>query len=51
MHRGSLDCAEEYGKSTFLVISYLGTDMIPRLFALQAAFDGLCERLGFRLAT
>lgn len=47
MHRGSFDCAEEYGKDTFLAINYFGTDMIPRLFALQAAFDGLCERLGF----
>lgn len=47
MHRASFDCAEEYGKDTFLVINYLGTDMIPRLFAVQAAFDGLCERLGF----
>jgi len=47
MHRGSFNCAEEYGKDTFLVINYLGTDMIPRLFALQAAFDGCCERVGF----
>lgn len=47
MHRGSFNCAEEYGKDTFLVIHYLGTDMIPRLFALQAAFDGLCRRLKF----
>ncbi len=47
MHRASFDCAEEYGKDTFLVINYLGTDMIPRLFALQAAFDGLCSRVGF----
>jgi D-lactate dehydrogenase len=47
MHRASFDCAEEYGKDTFLVIHYLGTDMIPRLFAFQAAFDGLCARLGF----
>ena len=47
MHRGSFDCAEEYGKDTFLVINHLGTGMIPRMFALQAAFDGLCERVGF----
>lgn len=47
MHRDSFDCAETYGKDTFLAIHYLGTDMIPRLFALQAAFDNLCGRLGF----
>lgn len=47
MHRASFDCAEEYGKDTFLVIHYLGTDMIPRLFALQAAFDNFCRRFSF----
>lgn len=47
MHRESFNCAETYGKDTFLVIRYLGTDMIPRLFALQAAFDSPCERLDF----
>jgi len=47
MHRASFDCAEEYGKDTFLFVHYLGTDMIPRMFALQATFDNLCERLGF----
>nr|WP_132032835.1 D-lactate dehydrogenase [Aquabacter spiritensis] len=47
MHRDSFTCAEVYGKDTFLVINYLGTDMIPRLFALQAAFDNLCRRFIF----
>jgi len=47
MHRASFDCAETYGKDTFLVIRSLGTDMIPHLHAIQAAFDGLCERVGF----
>jgi D-lactate dehydrogenase len=47
MHRASFDCAETYGKDTFLVIRNLGTDMIPRLHAIQAAFDGLCDRVGF----
>ncbi|MFG1404275.1 D-lactate dehydrogenase [Xanthobacter sediminis] len=47
MHRDSFNCAEVYGKDTFLVIHYLGTDMIPRLFALQAAFDNLCRRIAF----
>jgi FAD/FMN-containing dehydrogenase len=43
----SFNCAEVYGKDTFVVIHYLGTDMIPRLFALQAAFDNLCRRFSF----
>ncbi|MDI4663963.1 D-lactate dehydrogenase [Xanthobacter autotrophicus] len=47
MHRDSFDCAEVYGKDTFLVIHYLGTDMIPRLFALQAVFDNFCRRIAF----
>lgn len=47
MHRDSFNCAEVYGKDTFVVIQYLGTDMIPRLFALQAAFDNVCQRFSF----
>jgi D-lactate dehydrogenase len=47
MHRDSFNCAEAYGKDTFVVIQYLGTDMIPRLFALQAAFGNVCQHFSF----
>ncbi len=47
MHRDAFSIAEKYGKDTFLSIQYLGTDRLPRMFALKGWFDALCARLRF----
>ncbi|OOE69524.1 D-lactate dehydrogenase [Salinivibrio sp. IB868] len=36
MHRDAFDIAERYGKDVFLAIGRLGTDAIPKMFALKA---------------
>jgi D-lactate dehydrogenase len=45
IHRDAYDVAREYGKDTFLMIHYLGTDRLPAMFALKNRFDALCDRL------
>ena len=47
MHRTAYDVAERYGKDTFLAIQYLGTEMLPFIFAMKGRFDALCDRLRF----
>lgn len=44
IHREAFDLAERFGKDTFLAIRLLGTDRLPRLFALKAAIDRLAGR-------
>jgi D-lactate dehydrogenase (quinone) len=47
MHREAFDIVEKYGKDTFLTIWYLGTDWLPKLFALKGRFDAVARRLNF----
>lgn len=47
MHRDAFTIAEKYGKDTFLAIQYLGTGMLPLLFALRGRFDAFCARFRF----
>jgi D-lactate dehydrogenase (quinone) len=47
LHRAAFDIAEKYGKDTFLAIRYLGTDWLPKLFALKGNFDARASRLRF----
>jgi len=44
IHRGAFDIAKAYGKDIFLAIKYLGTDWLPRLFALKAWVDTVSSR-------
>jgi D-lactate dehydrogenase (quinone) len=39
MHRTAFDIAQRYGKDLFLAVERLGTDRLPRLFALKAKVD------------
>ena len=48
LHRVCFDIAATYGKDTFLAIHYLGTGMLPGLFALKARVDAIASRLGLR---
>jgi D-lactate dehydrogenase (quinone) len=47
LHRVAFDIAEKYGKDTFLAIHYLGTGLMPTLFAIKGRFDALAGRIGF----
>jgi D-lactate dehydrogenase (quinone) len=46
LHRDMFDVADAYGKDTFLLIRLLGTDRLPRLFALKSAVDAFMARCG-----
>jgi D-lactate dehydrogenase len=48
LHRVAFDIAAKYGKDTFLAIRYLGTGMLPTLFAVKARADAIASRLGVR---
>lgn len=45
MHRDIFDIAEKYGKDTFLSIRYLGTDRMPKLFALKGRIDAFLNKI------
>lgn len=45
LHRVAFNVAEKYGKDTFLMIHYLGTSRLPRLFALKAKMDNIFTKL------
>ncbi|MFM2479351.1 D-lactate dehydrogenase [Celerinatantimonas sp. MCCC 1A17872] len=45
IHRDCYDIAEKYGKDTFLMINWLGTDRLPFFFSLKSRFDGWCAQL------
>jgi D-lactate dehydrogenase (quinone) len=45
VHRDAFNIAETYGKDTFLFIHYLGTDVIPKLFAAKATINALSNKL------
>ncbi|MCV5746095.1 D-lactate dehydrogenase, partial [Escherichia coli] len=39
--------AEKYGKDVFLSIDLLGTDKLPKMFALKAKVENFLERIPF----
>lgn len=45
MHRDIFDIAAKYGKDTFLSIEHLGTDKLPKLFALKGRVDATLNKL------
>ncbi|QJU57904.1 D-lactate dehydrogenase [Sphingomonas sp. AP4-R1] len=49
IHRDAFDVAAVYGKDTYLAIKHLGTDRLPRLFALKSRIDAIAPHLGDRL--
>ncbi|MFC6339220.1 D-lactate dehydrogenase [Pseudomonas sp. CCM 7891] len=44
MHRGAYDVAAQYGKDTFLMIHHLGTQRLPKMFALKSRVDNVLGR-------
>lgn len=45
MHQSWFDGADRYCKDTFLIIKYLGTGFMPRLYRIKAALDRWLERV------
>ncbi|MBU0653623.1 MAG: D-lactate dehydrogenase [Gammaproteobacteria bacterium] len=45
MHRDIFNIAEKYGKDTFLTIEKLGTDWMPKLFAIKGRTDATLNKL------
>ncbi|MGQ8365713.1 D-lactate dehydrogenase [Glaciecola sp. 1036] len=39
MHKDIFEVSEKYGKDTFLSVKYLGTQRLPKLFALKSRID------------
>ncbi|TPV60822.1 D-lactate dehydrogenase [Aestuariibacter sp. GS-14] len=44
MHRDIFDIARDYGKDTFLSVKHLGTQRLPKLFALKGRIDALLNK-------
>jgi len=47
MHRDIFDIAQKYGKDTFLSIQHLGTDKLPKMFALKGRIDATLNKAPF----
>ncbi|WP_417580753.1 D-lactate dehydrogenase [Pelagibacterium sp.] len=46
MHRGAYELSQRYGKDLFLFVKHLGTDYVPKAYAIKSWFDGLTEMVG-----
>ncbi|MGJ8526150.1 Quinone-dependent D-lactate dehydrogenase [Halomonadaceae bacterium LMG 33818] len=44
LHREAFDIADVYGKDTFVMIEKLGTDRLPKIFAMKGAMDAFLGR-------
>ena len=47
LHRECYDATKKYGKDTFLVIDKLGSEFIPKLFALRRFTDRVARKVWF----
>ncbi|MEM7801411.1 MAG: D-lactate dehydrogenase [Chloroflexota bacterium] len=47
MNRGIFNTAERYGKDVFLSIKYLGTERLPKSYALKARIEYLLNKVPF----
>lgn len=45
IHRDMFDVAEQYGKDSFLIIKYLGTAKLPKIFQLKGAIDAALNKI------
>lgn len=45
MHRDIFDVAQKYGKDTFLSVLYLGTQRLPKMFALKGRIDAIFNNI------
>lgn len=47
MHRDIFDISRDYGKDTFLAVKHLGTDRLPRMFAIKGRIDAVLNKTKF----
>ena len=47
MHKDIYDIAEQYGKDTFMMINYFGTDPLPKLFAIKGKISAYLNKISF----
>jgi D-lactate dehydrogenase len=47
MHRDIFDIAENYGKDTFLSVLHLGTQRLPKMFALKGRIDAILNNISW----
>jgi len=47
MNRGIFDTAERYGKNVFLSIKHLGTERLPKLYALKSSAEYFLNKIPF----
>lgn len=47
MHKDIYDIAERYGKDTFMMINYFGTDPLPKLFAVKGKISAYLNKISF----
>ncbi|GGF54468.1 D-lactate dehydrogenase [Alteromonas lipolytica] len=47
IHRDIFDIAAKYGKDTFLSVKHLGTDRLPKMFALKGRIDAVLNKWSF----
>ena len=47
LHRECFDIARRYGKDTLMMINWLGTSRLPKIFAMKGAIDGRLNKIGF----
>lgn len=47
MHKDIYDIAEKYGKDTFMMINYFGTDPLPKLFAMKGRIAAYLNKISF----
>ena len=47
LHRDIFNVANEYGKDTFLSVKHLGTDNLPKMFAIKGRIDAVLNKVSF----
>lgn len=47
IHRDYFDVCDRYGKDSFIAIQKLGSEVMPKLFALKSRVDNFCNKLPF----
>jgi D-lactate dehydrogenase len=47
LHRDTFELADNYGRDTVLLIKYLGTNWLPKIFNIKRQLDSLSERIPF----
>lgn len=47
LHRDTFEIAKQYGKDTFLSVQHIGTDLLPKMFAIKGRVDAALNKISF----